>query len=54
MIAAMFNRTDMVELLLAHGADANARDANGVSAADASSRMGAPDTAALLSKKAST
>jgi ankyrin repeat protein len=42
----------MVELLLAHGADPNARDANGVSAADAASRMGAPDTAALLAKKA--
>ncbi|MGF6641548.1 ankyrin repeat protein [Paraburkholderia sp. MM6662-R1] len=48
MIAAMFNRTAIVDLLLAHGADPHARDANGVSAADAAARMGAADTQARL------
>jgi hypothetical protein len=48
MIAAMFNRTAIMELLIAHGADPKARDANGVSALDAAGRMGAGDAQARL------
>jgi ankyrin repeat protein len=50
MVAAMFNRTDIVDLLIARGANPQARDAGGNSAADAAARMGAADTAAQLSK----
>jgi ankyrin repeat protein len=50
MIAAMFNRTEIVDLLIAHGADPQARDASGVTPLDAANRMGAPDTPAQLAK----
>jgi hypothetical protein len=39
-----------VDLLIAHGANPQARDANGVTAGDAAARMGAGDTAAHLKK----
>jgi ankyrin repeat protein len=50
MIAAMFNRTEIVDLLIAHGANPQARDASGVTPLDAANRMGAPDTPAQLAK----
>ncbi|MNR53666.1 Ankyrin repeat protein [compost metagenome] len=45
MTAAMFNRTDIVDLLIAHGANPDARDHRGFSAADAAAFMGAGRTA---------
>jgi ankyrin repeat protein len=48
MVAARFNRTAIMELLIAHGANPNARDANGVTAGDAAARMGAGDAQARL------
>ena len=48
MIAAMFNRVELVEYLIGHGANPDARDANGFSARDAAEKMGAPDTVARL------
>lgn len=50
MIAAMFNRTEIMDLLIAHGADPKARDASGVTAMDAAGRMGAGDAQAHLKK----
>jgi hypothetical protein len=52
MVAAMFNRTEIVELLLAHGADIHARDAQGLSAEAAARAMGAPDTPEQLARVA--
>jgi hypothetical protein len=49
MVAAMFNRVEIVELLLKHGADPARQDASGLTAHDAAQRMGAVDTARLLS-----
>jgi ankyrin repeat protein len=48
MIAAMFNRVELVEYLIGRGANPDARDANGFSARDAAEKMGAPDTVARL------
>jgi ankyrin repeat protein len=48
MVAAMFNRTAIVDLLIAHGANPNAQDVNGVKASDAAARMGAGDAQARL------
>jgi ankyrin repeat protein len=48
MIAAMFNRVEIVDLRIARGANPDARDAGGFSARDAAEKMGAPDTAARL------
>ncbi len=47
MTAAMFNRTDIVDLLIAHGANPDARDHRGLSAA-AAAFMGAGRTATHL------
>ncbi|WP_228527143.1 ankyrin repeat domain-containing protein [Noviherbaspirillum soli] len=44
MVAAMFNRCDVVDLLLRHGAPADARDAGGLTALDVARIMGARDT----------
>ncbi len=48
MMAAMFDRAEMLDLLLARGADAEARDAGGLTARDLADRMGATQTAAKL------
>jgi uncharacterized protein len=48
MMAAMFDRTEMLDLLLARGADKGARDAAGMTAQDLADRMGAANTAARL------
>ena len=48
MYAAMFNRLDIVELLLARGADPAARSAEGMTAAQLARAMGATDAAARL------
>ncbi|WP_238257539.1 ankyrin repeat domain-containing protein, partial [Methylorubrum podarium] len=50
MVAAMFDRTEIVALLLAHGADPARRDATGMSAADMARQMGAKDTPAQLER----
>ena len=50
MIAAMFNRVEMVEFLIGKGANPDAQDANGFTARDAAAKMGAPDTAARLAQ----
>jgi len=48
MMAAAFNRIEMVQWLIAHGAARDARDAAGLTALDAARAMGAPDAAMLL------
>ncbi|MNJ81846.1 hypothetical protein D3C77_808680 [compost metagenome] len=48
MMAAMFNRSAIVEYLLSNGADAQRQDAKGVTALGAAQAMGAADTAAQL------
>lgn len=48
MIAAMFNRLDIMQLLRERGADPAARDADGLDALAAAGKMGADDAAALL------
>jgi ankyrin repeat protein len=50
MMAAMFNRVEVVDYLIGKGADPKAKDANGVSALDAAKTMGAVDTTAQLQK----
>jgi ankyrin repeat protein len=50
MIAAMFNRTGIVEALLGRGADVQARDAGGLTAEALASAMGAADAAELLGR----
>ena len=52
MVAAMFNRTELVDLLLAHGADPDRRDAGGQTAAEMAQAMGAPDTPGQLARAA--
>jgi hypothetical protein len=49
MMAAGFNRSDMVRWLVAHGADADMRDAAGLRAVDAAAVLGANGTRAILS-----
>jgi uncharacterized protein len=44
----MFNRSEIVELLLARGADPSRADMNGVTALAAAQAMGAQDTPKLL------
>lgn len=48
MLAAMFNRSEILEFLLAQGADPARQDARGATALVAAQTMGAPDTAARL------
>lgn len=48
MFAAMFNRLDILKVLLKHGADINARSTEGLSALDLARSMRAPDTVAFL------
>jgi len=50
MMAAMFNRVEIVDYLIGQGADPKAKDANGVTALDAARTMGAVDTTAQLEK----
>ncbi len=52
MMAAMFDRVDLLDLLLARGADPEARDAAGLTARDLADGMGAADTAARLAERA--
>ncbi len=48
MVAAMFDKADIAELLLAHGADPRARDKAGLGALDLARSMGATAVPALL------
>ena len=48
MIAAMFNRTEIMELLLRRGADPALQDVTGMTGRALAEAMGACDTAALL------
>ncbi|MBX8592804.1 ankyrin repeat domain-containing protein, partial [Pseudomonas cichorii] len=50
MMAAMFNRSEIVDYLIGKGANPHARDAKGVNALAAAQAMGATETAAQLSK----
>jgi ankyrin repeat protein len=50
MMAAMFNRCDVVDLLLTRGANPDARDGGGLSVLEAAHIMGAPDTPSQLMK----
>jgi len=50
MMAAMFNHVQMVELLVARGADPKARDAAGNTALSVARAMGAQDTPAVLER----
>ena len=50
MMAAMFNRTGLVDLLLERGADLHARAADGVDARAAAAAMGAAETEAQLAR----
>ena len=50
MIAAMFNRSEIVDVLLERGADPQARDAGGLNAGQLAAAMGAVDTAERLSQ----
>ena len=46
----MFNRTAIVELLLAHGASPTTRSSDGLTPLDLARTMGAADTAAQLER----
>ena len=48
----MFNRTEIVDVLLEHGVDLHARDAAGLTAEAAAQTMGAPDTPEQLARAA--
>lgn len=50
MMAAMFNRTEIVDYLLSVGANPKATDAQGVTALVAAQTMGAVDSTAQLQK----
>ena len=50
MMAAMFNRVEMVDYLLGQGANPRAVDAQGATVLAAAQTMGAMDTAAQLQK----
>ena len=50
MMAAMFNRTEIIKYLVSKGADPKAKDANGITALDAAKTMGANDSIALLNE----
>ena len=46
----MFNRTQIVTLLLAHGANIRARSNNGSTAIEAATALNAPDAVAILAE----
>jgi ankyrin repeat protein len=48
MIAAMFDRSEIVELLLSQGADPNAKDGTGLTALDMANAMDATNTQNVL------
>ncbi|MNW11392.1 Ankyrin repeat protein [compost metagenome] len=48
MLAAMFNRSEILDYLLAQGANPAHQDARGITALMAAQTMGAADTAARL------
>jgi ankyrin repeat protein len=50
MMAAMFNRTEIVDYLISKGANPQARDAKGVTPLAAAQTMGAADTAEQLAR----
>jgi len=50
MMAAMFNRTPIIDYLVSKGADPKAKDANGITALDAAKTMGATEAVAQLEK----
>ncbi|MNL67848.1 Ankyrin repeats (3 copies) [compost metagenome] len=50
MMAAMFNRVEVVDYLVSKGADPKAKDANGITALEAARTMGASDSVAQLEK----
>ena len=50
MMAAMFNRGEIIDYLISKGADPKAKDANGITALDAARTMGAAETVAQLEK----
>jgi ankyrin repeat protein len=54
MMAAMFGRADLADLLLDRGADLHARDAAGLGIPDAARLMGATDLAAALQARLDT
>ena len=50
MMAAMFNRGEIIDYLISKGADPKAKDANGITALDAARTMGATEAVAQLEK----
>jgi len=54
MMAAMFNRVDILELLSEHGARRDAVDSRGMTAVSLADSMGAQDAAAWLAKTQAT
>jgi ankyrin repeat protein len=50
MMAAAFNRAEMVKWLLAHGADPELRDGAGLRAVDTAASLGAEATRMVLSE----
>lgn len=51
MVAAMFDRVDIAELLLAHGANPDLRDKGGLGIAELAGAMGAEKVPALLARR---
>jgi len=51
LLAACFNDTEMIELLLEHGADLDATDASGMSAKDYAKKLGQKKMVAYLDEK---
>jgi hypothetical protein len=50
MIAAMFNRVEMMRQLIGHGADPRAADAAGIPVREAAAKMGAVEAVDFLNK----
>jgi ankyrin repeat protein len=53
MFAAMFNRLEIIDLLLAHGADPTCKTSGGATTASLATAMGAHEAAARLANLAS-
>ncbi|SFV53538.1 ankyrin repeat family protein [hydrothermal vent metagenome] len=51
MLAACFSDTELIEMLLEHGADINATDASGMSAKDYAKKLGQKKMVSFLSEK---